>query len=996
MDFSASVPPTITRSSPVVPDPAPALDPEDIGTVRNLAEALPPEAELERPGAIDELGRADPATAERLRRAIQQFPGVGDWFAGFELVALLGRGAFGRVYLARQGNLADRFVALKVSPDLTGETRTLARLQHTNIVPIYSAHRVAPFQAVCMPYFGSTTLAHLLARYRGLRSLPASGRQLVDTLCGLHDVTNEPSSRAPGSSRGSGGSGDGPSADQHPVSREGTLPPTHGTQGFLSLLRAMTYTESVCWIGAQLADGLAHAHSQGFIHNDLKPANVLLTDEGRPMLLDFGVAEELALRSAAPVARIGGTLPFMSPEYLAAIESGRFTGDHRSDLYGLGIILFEMLTGQHPFRLPTEKTEDEVPRMLAERRAGPPRLRTINGSVTPGLEAIVRKCLEPDPARRYQSAADLREDLDRHRTHQPLRHVRVPSIRERVAKWARRHPRATSTLGLTAAALVIIGLCVGGLFALKTRIERLEAVEKAQALDLERLEAAEKARGEQLEAAEAARALDNDLRAVRFRLSARPSDPQEVGASIATCEAALARYGLPTDERWEHRTAFRALSTEQQARVREQLMEACVFLARGYGLQARPGEGEAKLLTRAGEYNALAERVAGADVPRAVWEQRAGLLRRLGRSEEADRATARANEVPLRTARDHLLSGSEARAAGRLREARDLFTRAVELDPADFWIHTALGASHQALGDFAAAAPCFDTAIALQPDASWGYYNRGLLALFMRDFDKAVAAFDRAAERNPDHADTYLYRAQAAQWRKDKNYAAALKDLDRAVAAGASRTRVGFMRAAVYQLSDKPEAAKRELDEALKGEPTDEFTWLARANARVNTAPLEALKDLDAALAINPRWIVALQNKAFVLGRTGQHEEALRVLDRMLELYPDYVPARADRGVMSARLKQWEAARADAEDALKRDQTARNLFQVGAIYALLTQQDPAHKAEAIRLLSAALRGGFGFDYIETDKDLDPIRGTPEFGRVLEGARAITRASAARP
>src|SRR5262249_13631637 len=160
----------------------------------------------------------------------------------------------------------------------------------------------------------------------------------------------------------------------------------------------MSYTDSVCWIGAQLADGLAHAHAEGFVHNDLKPANVLLTDEGRPMLLDFGVAEELVVRSAAPVARIGGTLPFIAPEHLDALDSGQFNADHRSDLYGLGIILFEMLTGQHPFRLPTGKTEDEVPRMLVERRSGPPSVRSLNPAVTPGLEAIVRKCLEPDPA----------------------------------------------------------------------------------------------------------------------------------------------------------------------------------------------------------------------------------------------------------------------------------------------------------------------------------------------------------------------------------------------------------------------------------------------------------------------------------------------------------------------------------------------------------------------------------------------------------------------
>src|SRR5262249_40465173 len=152
---------------------------------------------------------------------------------------------------------------------------------------------------------------------------------------------------------------------------------------------------------------------------------------------DFGVADELAVRAAAPVVRIGGTLPYMAPELIAGGESGNLVADHPSDIYGFGILLFEMLPSQHPFRLPTPKQEEEVPRLLPERRAGPPRVRTLNPGVSPGLEAIVRKCLEPDPARRYQTAADLREDLERHRTGQPLRHVRVPSVRERLTKWAR-------------------------------------------------------------------------------------------------------------------------------------------------------------------------------------------------------------------------------------------------------------------------------------------------------------------------------------------------------------------------------------------------------------------------------------------------------------------------------------------------------------------------------------------------------------------------------
>src|SRR5262249_25292691 len=160
--------------------------------------------------------------------------------------------------------------------------------------------------------------------------------------------------------------------------------------------------------------------------------------------------------------------------------------------------------------------------------------RQLNPTVTPGLEAIVSKCLEPDPARRYQSAADLRADLERHRTGQPLRHVRVPSVRERLTKWVRRHPRLTSNLTLMTAAGMLVGLCAAGLYARGVRLERYQA-------------------------AEASRGVDDDLKVARYMLSARPADPQAVGTGVAYCEAALARYGLPGDEAWEHRPAFRAL-----------------------------------------------------------------------------------------------------------------------------------------------------------------------------------------------------------------------------------------------------------------------------------------------------------------------------------------------------------------------------------------------------------------------------------------------------
>ena len=126
-----------------------------------------------------ELHRSSPADARRLAEGLTSLPGPGDSFLGFHIVEELGRGAFGRVFLARQGDLAGRMVALKVSAELPGESRTLAQLQHTNIVPIFSAHESPPLHAVCMPYFGRATLADLLEGVEGQASLPASGRELV-------------------------------------------------------------------------------------------------------------------------------------------------------------------------------------------------------------------------------------------------------------------------------------------------------------------------------------------------------------------------------------------------------------------------------------------------------------------------------------------------------------------------------------------------------------------------------------------------------------------------------------------------------------------------------------------------------------------------------------------------------------------------------------------------------------------------------------------------
>src|SRR6266478_3677126 len=292
---------------------------------------------------LQEVHRSNPRFAHRLAQAAVAMPEVGTDFVGFRLVKEIGKGAFARVFLAVQGELADRLVVLKVSPSYDDESGTLAQLQHTNVVPLYSVHRAEPLQAVCMPFFGLTTLAHILKDIKGQNSLPESGKSLVSTL-----IARNSTARVAHETK---------QADnvQEPVpetEKEESAKSTVST-AILDKLQSLSYVDAVLWMAARLADGLAHAHERGILHRDLKPANILITDEGQPMLLDFSVAEDTKLRrEAISLGQMGGTLAYMAPEHLEAFQGAKRTVDARSDLYALGVMLYEMLTRRPPFRVP--------------------------------------------------------------------------------------------------------------------------------------------------------------------------------------------------------------------------------------------------------------------------------------------------------------------------------------------------------------------------------------------------------------------------------------------------------------------------------------------------------------------------------------------------------------------------------------------------------------------------------------------------------------------
>src|SRR5262249_19337303 len=154
--------------------------------------------------------------------------------------------------------------------------------------------------------------------------------------------------------------------------------------------------------------------------------------------------EDTKLRCTPLAAHAGGTLPYMPPEQLATLAGVLRPLDARADVFALGVLLFELLTGQLPCPIPTGSPDEALPKLLEERWRGPTDPGGFNPDLSPAVRAIIRHCLEPNPELRYRDAAALRDDLQRQLNHQPLEHIREPSWKESAGKWLRRHPGALS------------------------------------------------------------------------------------------------------------------------------------------------------------------------------------------------------------------------------------------------------------------------------------------------------------------------------------------------------------------------------------------------------------------------------------------------------------------------------------------------------------------------------------------------------------------------
>jgi WD40 repeat protein/serine/threonine protein kinase len=384
----------------------------------------------------------------------------------FRILREVGRGGMGVVYESEQISLGRR-VALKVLPfaaamddkqlqRFKNEAQAAAQLHHTNIVPVHFVGCERGVHFYAMQFIEGQTLAKVIADLRlQIADLQKNGVGCVAT----HPTQDHRPAPVDPQSQICNLQSEMPA--EAPTAPAAALSTERST-------RSAAFVRTVANLGVEAAEALEHAHQSGVIHRDIKPGNLMVDPGGRLWVTDFGLAR---LGSDAGLTMTGdllGTLRYMSPEQALA---KRLVIDHRTDVYSLGVTLYELLTLEPAY---SGRSREEVLRQIAFEEPRPP--RRLNRSIPAELETIVLKAIAKNPEERYATAQELADDLKRFLEDKPIKAKR-PSLRQRAIKWARRH-KTVVRAAMVVLALAVVALAVSTVLIWQAKNELQTTLER--------------------------------------------------------------------------------------------------------------------------------------------------------------------------------------------------------------------------------------------------------------------------------------------------------------------------------------------------------------------------------------------------------------------------------------------------------------------------------------------------------------------------------------
>lgn len=472
----------------------------------------------------------------------------------FRLIREVGRGGMGVVYEAEQLSLRRR-VALKILPfaaafdarhlqRFRNEALAAAQLHHTTIVPVYAVGAEAGVHYYAMQFIDGQSLAELIG---GLRSLNDHlGARAPDATAAEKSATERQTPNEVLQSL------EEPLRTERLRHERLLASPLVGSISSEHHLRATKrcFFERVARLGAQVAEGLDHAHQLGVIHRDVKPANLMIDARGEVWIADFGLAMFRDDVELTMTGELIGTLRFMSPEQGTA---RRGLVDHRTDIYSLGVTLYELLTLTPAFA--GSDRHELLRRIVLEE---PKALRSIDPTIPRELETVILKAIAKEPGERYATAQEMANDLHRFIDDRPVL-ARRPSWNEAAMRWARRHNgivvASVAALLATVLALAVFASVLAQEHALTTRAldgqrQKAREAEEQRALAEANFESARKAvdffaelsREELLEHPPMwevrRKVLEASVRYYRELSHKRPGDPA-LQTELIACEARL-------------------------------------------------------------------------------------------------------------------------------------------------------------------------------------------------------------------------------------------------------------------------------------------------------------------------------------------------------------------------------------------------------------------------------------------------------------------------